>query len=345
MEYEVIDLRSDTVTKPDLGMRNALVSAVVGDDVWRDDPTVLFFEKQVAKMLGKDRALFFPSGTMSNAVAIALHTEPGTEVLCEQNCHIFNYESGHAAAYAGVQLHPVPGENGVLSPKMLQERLRPNNIHFPQTRLLTLENTHNRCGGRTIPMATSQALYEWASESGIAVHLDGARIWNASVALDVPVHEIAQWADTVSCCFSKGLGAPVGSILSMPDNLFDKALRLRKRMGGGMRQTGILAAAALYGLEINFPKLIDDHANAKRLAEGLNEIDGIDIDPADVETNIVIFHLKHPWTAPELEASLASRSVLVGSLGPGSIRAVTHLGVSAEQIEKAIEITRATMPR
>ncbi len=345
MSQNVIDLRSDTVTQPDRGMREAIAGAVVGDDVWRDDPTVLQLEKRVAKMLGKDTALFFPSGTMSNACAIALHAEPGSEVLCEQNCHIFYYESGHPAALAGVQLHPVPGHNGALSPEMLKSRVRPDDIHFPPTRLVCVENTHNRCGGRVIPMTSARALYEWASKEGIAVHLDGARIWNASVATGVPVSEIARWADTVSCCLSKGLGAPAGSLLAMPKKFYKKALRLRKRMGGGMRQVGILAAAGLYALDVNFPKLVDDHINAQRLAEALADMDKAVVSPLDVETNIVNFRVLQPWSAPKLVAAMEKQGVLMGALGPDSIRAVTHIGIDADQIDEAIEVISDLLSR
>ncbi|MBZ0274477.1 low-specificity L-threonine aldolase [bacterium] len=337
-EKRVVDLRSDTVTKPGDGMRRAMAEAVVGDDVFRDDPTVLALEARIAQILGKEAALLFPTGTMSNAAAIGVHAETGAEVLCEENCHIYNYESAHAAALSGVQLHPVRGHNGALSPEALKLHVRPDDAHFPPTRAVTMENTHNRCGGRVIGLASMKAVWEWSREAGIAVHLDGARVWNASVALGVPAKQIAMYADTVSVCLSKGLGAPAGSLLSGPKKLIDKALRLRKRFGGAMRQSGVLAAAGLYALDHNVARLAEDHVNARRLADGIADLPGIDLNPAEVETNIVIFRVEAPWTAPELQAVLQEYGVRVLATAPDKIRAVTNLDVSADDIAHAVDV-------
>ncbi len=343
MTREIIDLRSDTVTRPGEEMRQAIASAEVGDDVLRDDPTVLKLEERIAAMLGKERALFFPSGTMSNAAAIGVHAEPGSEVLCEENCHIFNFESAHAAALSGVQLHPVRGHNGALSPEPLKRHVRPADVHFPPTRLVTVENTHNRCGGRVFPQASMKAVWGWSRQAKIAVHLDGARVWNAAVAQGIPVHEITRYADTVNVCLSKGLGAPVGSLLAGTEEHFEKALRLRKRFGGGMRQAGVLAAAGLFALDHNIGRLAVDHANAKRLAEGIADLAGIDLRPGDVETNIILFRVTEPWTAPELVAVLEEYGVRTLTADGEKIRAVTNLDVSAGGIERAIEVFREVL--
>ncbi|MCZ7585192.1 MAG: aminotransferase class I/II-fold pyridoxal phosphate-dependent enzyme [Deltaproteobacteria bacterium] len=339
-----VDLRSDTVTQPGEGMRRAIAEAEVGDDVFRDDPTVLALESRVAKMLGKERGLFFPSGTMSNAAAIGVHAEPGSEVLCEENCHIFNYESGHAAALSGVQLHIVRGHNGALSPETLKRLVhKDDNVHFAPTRLVTIENTHNRCGGRIIPLATMRALYDWTREERLPIHLDGARLWNASVALGIPVGDLAQYADTVSVCLSKGLGAPAGSVLCGTDASITKALRLRKRFGGAMRQAGILAAAGLYALDHNLGRLAADHANAKRFAEAVAALPGIDLNPAEVETNIVIFRVEEPWTAPEMQAVLEEYGIRMLATAPDKIRAVFNLMVSSQDTDRAIDAFRAVL--
>ncbi len=334
----VVDLRSDTVTQPDAGMREAMARAVVGDDVFRDDPTVLSLEERVAAMLGKEAALFFPTGTMSNSAAIKIHTRPGDEVLCDEACHIFNYESGHAAAISGVQLHPVRGHHGALSPEQLRLRVRADNIHTPPTRLVTIENTHNRHGGRVIPVASMKALFEWTREIGIAVHLDGARLWNAAVALGEPVRDLAKYGDTVSVCLSKGLGAPAGSVLCGPAPLIKAALRVRKMLGGAMRQAGVLAAAGHYALDHNLPLLAADHLHAKRLAGEIAKLPGVELNAAEVETNIIILKVMEPWTAPHLAAVLGEYGVRVGTINDETIRLVTNLNVDARMIDRAIEV-------
>jgi threonine aldolase len=339
--HPIVDLRSDTVTQPDAGMREAMARAVVGDDVFRDDPTVLALEERVAAMLGKEAALFFPSGTMSNSAALRVHTHPGDEVLCEEWCHIFNYESGHAAAISGVQLHPVRGHRGALSPEQLKFKVRPKNVHYPQTRLIAVENTHNRHGGAVIPVASMKALWEWSREALIPVHIDGARLWNASVALGEPIKSLAQYGDTVSVCLSKGLGAPAGSLLCGPRALIDAALRARKMLGGAMRQAGVLAAAGMYALDNNLPLLAVDHAHAKKFATALSAMPHLDVKPSEVETNIVMIGVEAPWTSHQLAAVLGEYGVRVGPTNDTTIRAVTNLGIDNAGINRAVEVFAA----
>ena len=337
-----IDLRSDTVTKPTTVMREAMARAEVGDDVLGDDPTVRRLEEMVADRLGKQAALFMPSGTMSNQVAIAVHTRPGDEMICEAGSHTYCYEVGGPAALSGVLTQLIAGEHGVLVAERIVSNIHAGtDIHQAPTTLIVLENTHNRAGGRIFPIETMRGVKTLADERGIKVHLDGARLINAEVASGVPARDYAACADTVSLCLSKGLGAPVGSLLIGDAESIVRARRIRKRLGGGMRQVGILAAAGIYALENNVDRLADDHANARRLAEGLSELPGITVDPADVETNICFFGVDHPrFTAPELADALTERGVLTIALNPGDIRAVTHLDVTAEEIEQALGIIR-----
>jgi len=336
---ETIDLRSDTVTKPVPGMRQAMAEAEVGDDVFGDDPTVQKLEQRVAEMLGKPAALFFPSGVMSNQTAIVALTDPGDEMICEVNCHIYNYESSGPAVHAQVVITAIEGHNGALTAEMVKRRIRPINMHQPRTRLISLENTHNRCGGRVYPVEMMKGVSELAREHGLAIHLDGARIFNAAVARGVPVTEWTKLADTVNVCMSKALGAPIGSLLAGESELIERARWIRKRLGGGMRQVGVLAAAALYALDHHVVRLAEDHANARRLAEGLSELPGLDVRPNETETNIVLLRLTDEcrYTVPELLALLDEHKVLMVPFGEKTIRAVTHLGVTTEQIDQALE--------
>ncbi len=335
-----IDLRSDTVTRPVAAMRRAMAEAEVGDDVFGDDPTVKKLEAKVAAMLGKEAALFFPSGTMSNQTAIQVQTAPGDEIICESTAHLYFYESGGPAFISHVSLATIDGYNGALTAAMVRKRVRPNDIHAPQTRLICLENTHNRAGGRIFPVEIMKQVADLAAEFGLRIHLDGARLFNAAVARGVPATDWTRYADTVNVCMSKGLGAPVGSLLASDAATIDKARRTRKRLGGGMRQVGILAAGAIYALDHHVLRLAEDHANARRLAEGLAELPGLEIRPADVETNIVIVRLAEDcrFTAPELRALLVEYGVLLTPFGDMALRAVTHLDVDRDGIDEAIEV-------
>lgn len=322
-------------------MRAAMAEAAVGDDVFGDDPTVNALQERVAAMLGKEAALFVPSGTMSNLIGVRLHCRPGDALVCEAESHVFYYEQGGYAQINGVAARPVAGEQGVLSVEQVRPHVMPENVHFTRTRLLCLENTHNRGGGRVQPYAAIESLCGWARQSGLRTHLDGARLWNAAVASRIDAVRWAGHFDTVSVCFSKGLGAPVGSALAGPADLIREAVRHRKVLGGGMRQAGVLAAAALHALDHHIDRLAEDHANARRLAEGMRQIDGLRVE-GDVETNIVIAHLEPQCgTADDLVRDLQRRGLLVVSFGPASIRAVTHLDVGANDVERALEILAA----
>jgi len=343
LTHPIIDLRSDTVTKPTPAMRAAMAAAEVGDDVFGEDATVVALEQRVAAMLGKEAALYVPSGTMSNQLAVRVHCGPGDEFLCEANCHIYNYEQGAYAQLFGVAAQPVEGEWGLLRLDQLRERIRPlGNDHAVQTRVVCLENTHNRGAGRVLPYDGVVEICRWAKENGLARHLDGARLFNATVASGISLSDWAQHFDTVSVCFSKGLGAPVGSSLCGPAELIRRARRHRKALGGGMRQAGIIAAGALYALEHHIDRLAEDHEKARVLAAAIRETPGLALDPDIVETNIVIFKL-----APELgsaaafTAKLREQGVRMNAVGPQRIRAVTHLDVSLEQVRQAGEIIQS----
>lgn len=333
----MIDLRSDTVTQPTPEMRIAMANAEVGDDVMGDDPTVNALEAYVAELLGKEAAIYMPSGTMTNQVALRVHTEPGDEVVLESEAHIYYYEGGAPAALSGVMCRLVQGEKGIFTAAALQQVLRPADVHFPKTKLVCLENTHNRGGGRIFPLSEIKAIAQVCRDHDLKLHLDGARFWNACIATGIPEAEYAEPFDTISVCFSKGLGAPVGSALVGSAEQIQRARRFRKLFGGGMRQAGIIAAGALYALQHQRQRLQEDHANAKRLANGLQHISGLTIDPADVHTNIVVFHTTD-IPAALLVDRLLQRGVAVFAVGSHSIRAVTSLMVSAQQIDQAIEI-------
>lgn len=342
---EKIDLRSDTVTQPGKGMRKAMAEAIVGDDVLGDDPTIKALEERVADILGKEAALFCPSGTMVNQIAISIQTRPGDEVICEEGAHLLYYESGAPGFLSGVMMAPIKGHNGMISAQQVKQRIKKGDIHYAWTRLVCLENTHNRAGGRLIPLESMANLSALCKQEGLFLHLDGARLWNASVASGIPLKSFAQHADTVGVCLSKALGAPIGSLLASTHENIALARRLRKRLGGGMRQVGILGAAGLYALDHNFERLAEDHANARLLADGLCVIDGIDLDPTSTETNIVLFHLNEsaPMNAPELTEVLSHYGVLMLPFSERSIRAVTHMDVSAGQIKRAIEVVTSVL--
>ena len=330
----MIDLRSDTVTQPDEGMRQAMATAPVGDDVFGDDPTVLHLQEEVAALLGKQTALYVPSGTMGNQLALMAQTRPGDQVILEAGAHIYNYEGGAPAALSGVMPALVATEDGILSWEQVEAALNPDDVHFAPPRLLCLENTHNRAGGRIFPLEVMMATAGRARERGLRVHLDGARLWNAHVATGLPLDRLADPADTVSVCFSKALGAPIGSVLAGDAATITLAHRLRKRLGGGMRQVGILAAACLYGLEHNLARLADDHAHARRLADELDHPQ-LTVDHP-VDTNIVIITVAAPASSEGLLAHLREAGVLVVGFGPGRVRLVPNLSVGAAEIDQTV---------
>jgi threonine aldolase len=331
-----IDLRSDTVTRPSPAMRRAMAEAEVGDDVLDFDPTTRRLEQRTAELLGKGDALFFPSGTQANQSAVWFHCARGTELILEANAHLVHYELAGAAALAGAQLRPVATPDGVLTADLVRAALRPASPHVPRVSAIALENTHNAAGGKVMPVAVADAVGALAAEVGIPVHLDGARLWNAAAALDVPAARLAAAAATVSVCFSKGLGAPVGSCLAFPAESRRLLWEIRKRLGGGMRQSGILAAAALYALDHNLPRIAEDHRNARRLADGLRGHKAVA--PLPPDTNIVMLDLLRDGDrADSFVLRLAARGVLVTAFGPKRLRAVTHLDVSAADIDRAVE--------
>ncbi|GMU00863.1 GntG family PLP-dependent aldolase [Corallococcus caeni] len=336
-----IDFRSDTVTKPTPAMRRLIADAEVGDDVYGEDPTVRRLEERVAERLGLEAAVFVPSGTQANQIAIGAHCRSGDEVLTEEGSHILHYEGGAVPALWGVQPAPLPGERGLLKPETVAAAVREDNVHNPRTRLLSLENTHNRGGGTVWPVDRFRAVVEAGRKAGLAVHLDGARLFNAQVAAGKPASAWASLTDSTSVCFSKGLGAPVGSALAAKADVIREARRLRKRLGGGMRQAGILAAAALYALEHHVERLAEDHANARRLAEGLAQLPGVKVDLARVETNMVFADLVRP--AAEASALLLKQGVLANPTGPHSIRLVCHLDVSKADIDDALARIRQAL--
>ncbi len=334
-----IDLRSDTVTKPSPEMRRAMFEAEVGDDIYGEDPTINRLEKRAAEIFGREAALFVPSGTMGNQIAIKLHTTHGQEVICEERGHVFNYEMAMMAHFSGVVPRTVWAEDGLLTWALIQPKLRGKSYHSAKTGLVSLENTHNMAGGTVNLPSDFDDICDRAHEAGLPVHLDGARVFNAAVALGIPVDRLTAKADTVMFCLSKGLGAPVGSMLVGSAALIERGRIYRKALGGGMRQAGILAAAGLIALEQGPAKLETDHANAKFLAEGLAGIPGFKINPARVQTNILICDISGTgMTSAELSKRLRERGVLANGVGPHAIRFVTHLDVSREQCAQALEV-------
>jgi threonine aldolase len=334
MAERIIDLRSDTVTKPSEGMRRAMAAADVGDDVYLEDPTAKKLQERAAEVLGKEASLFVPTGTMANQIAVLIHCRPGDEVIVSEGAHCYFYESGAGAALAGAQFM-VAGTGGTFTADEMEAACKPPAYYLPRTRMVGIENTHNRAGGKIFPQDQVVAIAERARGKGLAVHIDGARIWNAHVATGIPVATLTAPADSASACFSKGLGAPAGSVIAGSKDFIDQARRLRKMLGGGMRQVGVLCAAALYALDNHLSRLPEDHANAKRLADRLGQVDGISCLP--VPTNIVIFDVAK-GTAAEFVARAAKQGVLMNAIGPRRIRAVTHLDVRREDADAAGEI-------
>jgi threonine aldolase len=334
-----IDVRSDTVTRPTPAMRDAIARAELGDDVFGEDPTVHALEAEVARLVGKEAALFVTSGTMGNQLAIAAQTRPGDEVIVGEGAHVVFYEAGAGAALSGVQF-TIAGSGGLFDADAMEERIQPKAYWAPRTSLVCVENTHNRAGGRVFPQRDAVAIGERARKHGLGVHLDGARIWNASIATGLSVAELAAPFDTVSVCFSKGLGAPVGSALCASRSLIERARTLRKRWGGGMRQAGILASAALYALNHHRERLAEDHAKARRFAEAVARIDGAHVELAGVETNIVNVDLDGPLTLTGEAVVEAARplGLAINASGPRRLRAVMHLDVRDEDVGRAADL-------
>ncbi|MDM8552522.1 low-specificity L-threonine aldolase [Desulfobacterales bacterium HSG2] len=341
----IIDFRSDTLTQPTPSMRQAMAHAEVGDDVFGEDPTVNRLEEMAAECLGKEAALFVASGTMANLVCLLTHCNRGDEMILGDQAHIFFYEQGGAAALGGIHPRTIPNQpDGAMATDDIKAVIRPDNIHFPRTRLIALENTHNRCNGSPLTPDYMRSVGELARNSGLKVHVDGARIFNAAIALGVEVRELANQADSISFCLSKGLGAPAGSLVCGTRNFVAEARRVRKVLGGGMRQAGILAAAGIISLTEMVDRLADDHANARKLAEGLSEIDGLSIDPECVKTNILFFEVAHnDLTSQALVEQLDAEGVRTLLLGPKQLRAVTHYHLTSDDIEYALKIFRSIL--
>lgn len=340
-----IDLRSDTVTTPTPAMREAMATAVVGDDVYGEDPTVNQLEAMVADLLGKEAAVFVASGTMGNLTSVLAHCGRGDELILGDRCHIFRSEQGGAAALGGVHPMVLPNQpDGTLDLAQIEANIRGDNEHYPVTKLICVENTHNFCGGKVLPLAYMDAVGDLAHTHGLKFHVDGARLWNAAVALNVAPARLVRSADSVTVCLSKGLAAPVGSVVAGDDAFVKRARRIRKAVGGGLRQAGVLAAAGIVAITEMVERLADDHANAQRLAQGLQQLDGIRINPADVETNLVFFELTDPTLTPaQLVNGLADHGVKLSASGGQRLRAVLHYHVTAADVEHVLAAFQAVL--
>jgi threonine aldolase len=344
MAHSIIDLRSDTVTRPTPEMRRAMAEAEVGDDVYREDPTVNRLQERAAEIFDREAALLVPSGTMGNQAALKVHTRPGQEVICEARAHIYNYEMGMAGAFSGVVLRTLFAEDGIMSWEQIEPLIRGRSDHHSFTGLIELENTSNIAGGSVYPLAVSDEICDRAHQLGLSIHLDGARIFNASVAARRSVVELTRKFDSIMFCLSKGLGAPVGSMLVGSKAFIEEARLVRKMLGGGMRQAGVLAAAGLVALEESPNHLHVDHENARFLADGLTEIPGVKIDPAKVKTNILFFDVSDSGlTAQEVSKRLAAQGVLANGTGPTTIRLVTHFDVDRAGCERALSVLREVL--
>lgn len=340
----MIDLRSDTVTKPTSAMRQAMMAAEVGDDVFGEDPTVNALQEKAAQLLGKEAAIFVASGTMANQLSIKAHTQPGDEVIIEAGAHAMNFEGGAGAVLSGVQFWGIPGHRGIIDVSQVEAAIRPDDAHFPVSRLIIIENTHNRGGGTVFPLAKIKQIQELANRRGLRMHMDGARLWNACVASGISPAQYAAPFDSISVCLSKGLGCPAGSLVAGSKDFIKRVHRLRKMVGGGMRQIGFLAAAGIYALDHHIERLEEDHRKAKKLAQGLAEIKNIKINPADVETNILYFDVSPAErTAPEVVLSCRQKGLLLHATGKTRIRCVTHLDVSFADIDKALNVIAEVM--
>jgi len=340
-----IDLRSDTVTLPTPAMRRAMAEAEVGDDVFGEDPTTLRLEQMAADRVGQEAAMLVPSGTMANLVCVLTHCGRGDEAILGDQCHSFVYEAGGIAALGSVHPHPIANQpDGTLRLEDIEHAIRPGNVHFPRSRLICLENTHNQCGGRVLRPDYMAGVVDLARRRGLKVHLDGARVFNAAAALGVDVRVLTSAMDSVSFCLSKGLCAPVGSLVCGPKDFVAQARRIRKMLGGGMRQCGVLAAAGIVALEQMVDRLPEDHAHARRLAQGIAQVPGLYVDPGTVETNLVFFEVTaQSMTAQELVTGLDRQGVKVLAVGPRRLRAVTHHGIEAGDIDQALDAIRAAI--
>ena len=340
MAAKLIDLFSDTKTKPTAEMRRFMMAAEVGDEQKDQDPTVRKLCEMVADLLGKESAVFLPSGTMCNEIAIHVHCRPGEEVICDETSHIIIAEAGGPAALSGVMVHPIRGTHGIYTAEQLRATVRAESRYAPRSRLVEVEQTSNLGGGTVWPLKTIQEVAKTAREFGLKLHMDGARLFNAVVKSGVSAKSFAEPFDTAWVDFTKGLGAPVGAALAGSRDFIHEAWRLKQRWGGAMRQAGIIAAAGIYALEHHVERLSVDHENAQRLAQGLANLRGVDIDPKRVETNLVFFHLKPTsgWTAPDFAQAVKEQGVEIGAFGPTFMRAVTHLDVSREDIDQALAI-------
>lgn len=346
MPESPIDLRSDTVTRPTAAMRAAMAEAAVGDDVLAEDPSVNALQERTAAILGKEAALFVPTGTMANQIAIGVHAGPGDELLCDATAHVYVWEGGAIARLWGVTTRTITGNRGLIGRDQIEGAVRPDDCHYVRTRLVSLENTQNRGGGRVHPIAEVAAISVWARARGLAMHLDGARLMNAVVASGVSAPEWAKHFDTVSICFSKGLGAPVGSAIAGTKAMIREAHRLRKVLGGGMRQAGVIASAALHALDHHVERLAEDHANARLIAQAVTETPGLRLESGPVETNLIWIEVEPSLgTAAEVAARLKARGVLVSALGTQVLRACTHLDVSHAQATRAAECLRELSAR
>lgn len=339
MNQSLIDLRSDTVTRPSAGMLAAMAQAKVGDDVFGEDPTINALQTKVADLLGKEAALYVPSGTMANQICIKVHTQPGDEVIMEKGCHLFNYETGALAFLSSIQPHVIDGERGVMTVEHIKRAIRPKFYYMPRSALVAIENTHNRAGGTIYPLDIIKEIYDLTRTEQMGYHLDGARLWNACVETGISPKEYASFFDSVSVCLSKGLGAPVGSVIAGTSEFVARARKVRKIFGGGMRQAGLLAAAGIYALDHNRMRLKEDHAKMKYFAGELSKIPSLTIDMEAVQTNIAIIGVEKTGKQPdEVLLMLKAKGVL---LSPGnwmSVRAVTHLDVSMEEMQKAVSV-------
>jgi threonine aldolase len=336
----IVDLRSDTLTRPTDAMRAAMAAAEVGDDVFGEDPTIAALEARAAELAGKAAALFVPSGTMANLIACKLHTQPGDEVILERTSHLYRYEAGGFAMYAGVSVALLDGERGLVAPEQIDAAIRLHDVHQPRSRLLWLENTHNAGGGSCWPLDRLAAVVAAGRAHGLAVHLDGARVWNACVAQDVPLTAIAEHVDSLSFCFSKGLGCPVGSVLIGTRQFITDARHIRKMLGGGMRQAGVLAAAALHALDHHVARLADDHRNAAILADGFDGLAGLRV-RRPVETNIVLVDTSASAMSPlDLVGTLIGTGIRCLPMNATTVRLVTHLDVGREDVEHALAVAR-----
>ena len=341
---ELIDLRSDTVTRPTPEMRKAMAEAPVGDDVFGDDPTVNELQEFAADLLGKEAGLFVPTGSMGNQVCLGVLAKPADEVICDSGAHFLHYEGGSVAAHLGLVARPVSGDRGIITAEQVEPMIRDGNDHNPRTAVVAIENTHNAHGGKVFPLEEARAISKICRDKGVAVHIDGARIFNAQAATDTPVREWADCADTVTFCFSKGLGAPIGSMVVSSAENIAAGRRLRKRLGGGMRQVGVIAAAARVALETGPDRLAEDHANARMLAEGLADLNEAAVDLNAVETNMVYLNLEtFNVGAPELSEALKAEGILTLGIPGYSMRLVTHRDVSREQAKRALDALRKAL--